>query len=74
MNADGSPLKENVHYFVKHEAEKGAKANNLHILIFNKAAYSEFEIIVEFSDTIKVNTHTSLDSQNATSNTTGKSS
>lgn len=72
VNADGSPLKENVHYFVKHEAEKGAKANNLHILIFNKAAYSEFEIIVEFSDTIKVNTHTSLDSQNATSNTTGK--
>lgn len=72
VNADGSPLKENVHYFVKHEAEKGARANNLHILIFNKAAYSEFEIIVEFSDTIKVNTHTSLDSQNATSNTTGK--
>ena len=71
VNADHSPMSENNHYFVKHEAEKGATANNLHILIFNKAACSEFEIIVEFSDTIKENTHLSLD-QNVTPNTIGR--
>ena len=72
VNADNSHMLENVQYYVKHEAEKGAKANNLHILIFNKAACSEFEIIVEFSDTIKENTHNLVDTQNATSDTTGR--
>lgn len=50
--ADERILMENANYFVKHEAEKGAKANNNHILIFNTFDCTSFDIEITFSDTI----------------------
>lgn len=72
VNADNSHLSENVHFFVKQEAEKGAKANNLHILIFNKTVCSDFEIIIEFSDLIKSNSYFITDMTNSTATNSGR--
>lgn len=59
-------INENKDYFVKSEAEKGARFNRKHILIFNSNGNSEFEIEIAFSDTIKKNTITIADEKIST--------
>lgn len=59
--SDGSVFHENRDYYVKSEAEKGAKFNRKHILIFNSNHASDFEIEISFSDTIKKNDITIID-------------